>query len=134
MHILLFNENKSLCFSINSGAVESGKKYHCTPKSFQLVTGNGAISFFWMRWDSLAILPYLLQYHRVNGHSLRSVSVLPILCYLEFFIIMKKFDHKMCLYFHNLMLQIFRKTYTYKSFSFWLLTLLCYSNMNYFLQ
>ena len=77
---------------MNSGAVESGKKYHCTPL------------------QSLdAFRHCLLQYHQVNGHFLRSVSILPMLCYFEFFIVMKQFDFKKCLYFHSLMLQLFWK-------------------------
>ena len=115
MQIFFFNDNKLLYFSINSGAVESEKKYHCNP--LQSLDCKEFSTGYW-QWCHLFLLeavrqfgyPCLLQHHQVNGHFLRSVSILPMLCYLEFLILMKQFDFKMCLYFHGLMLQLFWKS------------------------
>ena len=59
MQIFFFDDNKSLYFSINSGAVESGKKYHCTP--LQSLDWKEFSTGYW-QWCHLFLLDAVRQF------------------------------------------------------------------------
>ena len=59
IQIFFFNDNKSLYFFVNSGAVEAGKKYHCTP--LQSLDCKEFSTGYW-QWCHLFLLDAVRQF------------------------------------------------------------------------
>ena len=115
MHILLFNDNRSFYFSINSGAVESGKKYHCTP--LQSLDCKEFSTGYW-QWCHLFLLDAVRQFGYPSLFITISPSEwsFPQVCFrLTYIMLLEIFYHyeknrlQNVFIFSNLMLQIFRK-------------------------
>ena len=68
--VFFFNENKQLYFSINSGAVELGKKYHCTP--LQSLDYKEFSTGYWQRYYG-----FLLDAVRQFGYPFLLITISP---------------------------------------------------------